>query len=244
MRDLIMSLLSNNFVEISMGRKTSNPIPINCGVPQGGPLSPILFNIATDFIYEEICDPQYSSNNGFNVDDNHDPLCLSGFADDNAVTSHSENAATRTIELIQTLYLKIGLQLNPDKSQLINIESGALVECNLQLSNGSEITSIKPDERIKYLGCSFNSKLIFDDTCIGTLNSNLDKLATSSLLKPDQKLNVINQYVFPTGISITGRTNYQDSKIRHRRPGYYDTAFSKSNHRSASTYYRLHVLLA
>lgn len=54
LHDLIMSLLSNNSVVISMGKETSNPIPINCRVPQGGPLSPILFNIAVDYFYKEI----------------------------------------------------------------------------------------------------------------------------------------------------------------------------------------------
>lgn len=198
LHDLIMSLLTNNSVEISMGREKSNPIPINCSVPQGGPLSPIIFNIAVDFIYEEICDSQYVSLNGYALNDNFDPLCLSGFADDNAVTARSENAAIRTIELVESLFLKIGLQMNPDKSQLINIKNGKLVDDNLKLSDGNVIASVKPDEKIKYLGCSFNSELIFDDSCIETLNVNLDKLASSPLLKPDQKLNVVNQYVFPT----------------------------------------------
>lgn len=53
---------------LKMGRETSKSIPINSGVPQGGPLLPILFNIAVDFIYEEICDLQYASNNGFKLD--------------------------------------------------------------------------------------------------------------------------------------------------------------------------------
>lgn len=73
-----------------------------------------------------------------------------------------------------------------------------MVTESLQLADGSEIVGVKPNERVKYLGCSFESELMFDNTCIGELNRNLNKLSTSPLLKPDQKLNVINQYVFPT----------------------------------------------
>ena len=198
LHDLIMSLLSDNFVEISIGRDTSNSIELKCGVPQGAPLSPILFNIAIDYLYEEICDPQYVKNNGYNLTEEYDPICLTGFADDQAVTSESKSSAIRTVELIKILFLKIGLEINPSKSQAIIISDGKLVEESLHLSDGSEIVGVKQDERIKYLGCSFNSELLFDNTCINNLNKNLHLLSTTPVLKPDQKLNIINQYIFPT----------------------------------------------
>lgn len=46
------------------------------------------------------------------------------------------------------------------------------------------------------MGCSFTSEIVFDPKCIETLKKNLAKLSSSPLLKPDQKLNVINQYIF------------------------------------------------
>lgn len=39
-----------------------DPIDIKCSVPQGGPLSPILFNLAIDFIYKELCEDQFANN--------------------------------------------------------------------------------------------------------------------------------------------------------------------------------------
>ena len=104
----------------------------------------------------------------------------------------------RTIDLVRNLLLKIGLKINPAKSQAIIIREGKLAEDSLRLSDGSEIVGVKANERIKYLGCSFNSELVFDNSCIGKFNDNLNKLSTSPLPKPDQKLNVINQYIFPT----------------------------------------------
>lgn len=113
LHDLIMNLLSNKKVVISLGKESSQPIEIKCGLPQGGPLSPILFNVAIDFIY----DTQYASNNGYKLSEDYDPLCLSGFADDQAVSSHSEKSACRTIDLVTSLFAKIAL--NASKSQAI-----------------------------------------------------------------------------------------------------------------------------
>lgn len=86
-----------------MGRENSKPISINCDVHEGAPLSPNIFNIA-----EEICDPQYRTD-GYLLDKNYDPLCLTGFADDSRVTAHSPTTAirVRTIELVQVLYQKL-----------------------------------------------------------------------------------------------------------------------------------------
>lgn len=142
--------------------------------------------------------------------------------------------------------MKIGLRLNPEKSQLINVKNGILAEDNLQLSDGSVIESVKSDEKIKYLGCSFNSELIFAHSFIETLNTNLDKLASSPLLKPDQKLNVINQYVFPTLVyqmQAAPIMKIQNTEVRHRRFGHYDSKNGRSDHWAAATNNRFHVLL-
>src|SRR5699024_10155506 len=45
---LIMSLLTTNSIRIDTGKDSSNPINIKRSVPQGGPLSPMLFNLAID----------------------------------------------------------------------------------------------------------------------------------------------------------------------------------------------------
>ena len=197
LHDLIMNLLTKNEVTIQTNEGKSKPISVQCGVPQGGPLSPILFNIAIDFIYKEICDSQFANTNGYQLSNQYDALCLTGFADDQAVTTYSKESTTRSIDLVQDLFRKIGLEINPKKSQSIIIVKGRLVEDKIILSDGSEILSIKADGKIKYLGCSFTSELIFDDSTVEKLNKNLNKLSTSPLLKPDQKLNIINQYIFP-----------------------------------------------
>ena len=62
-----------------------------------------------------------------------------------------------------------------------------------------DIQNISADDRVKYLGVSFNQKLIFNSTeILSKLQSNLDTLATTHLLQSQQKLNVINQFIGPT----------------------------------------------
>lgn len=80
---------------------------------------------------------------GYNLNDDYDPLCLSGFADDVAVTADTETSAIRTIDLLEILFLKIGLTVNPAKSKVINIRNGILTEQPIILSNGNEIESLR-----------------------------------------------------------------------------------------------------
>lgn len=167
-------------------------------MPQGGPLSAILFNIAINFIYKEICDPSYSNTHGYQIDTTLDSVILSGFADDQAVTTCNIDSATQTIDLIQMLFRKIGLHLNPDKSNGVYIKDGKLEKTSLKLLSGETIQLIDESQKIKYLGCKIDGEIIFDIDVIQTFSKNCEKLINSSLLKPDQKLNIINQYLFPT----------------------------------------------
>lgn len=199
MTKLICSLLSNNYTRIHANHNETDGIAIKCGVPQGGPLSPILFNIAIDYIYKEICDPEFANAYGYCLDSGLDAVCLSGFADDQAVTARSEEGAIRVIEAVEVLFGEIGLIVNPKKSLAINIKAGALAKKDLHLSNDERIHSINYNERIRYLGCSFEQRIVFDeDRVVKTFHEKLDKLTTSPNLKPYQKLNIINQYLFTT----------------------------------------------
>lgn len=195
---LITNLVTQNHVKIHNGNEASCNIAINCSVAQGAPLSPALFNIAINFIYEELCDPQYADQYGYKLSNNFDALSLLGFADDQAVVGKDMESAIRSTDAARILLSEIGLKINPKKSQAIFIEQGQLVKKTLTLSNGETIDTIDAEDRIRYLGCSFNSELVFDNSSIERLNSSLANLSSSPLLKPDQKLNILNQYVFPT----------------------------------------------
>ncbi|WP_131058311.1 hypothetical protein, partial [Clostridioides difficile] len=67
----------------------------------------------------------------------------------------------------------------------------------IEIGDGDQIDCIDESARIKYLGCSFNSELVFDISIIKTISDKQTNLTASPLLKTDQKLNIMNQYLMP-----------------------------------------------
>ena len=196
LHNLLINLLKQNTISIILGEKKSDPINVKRGVPQGGPLSPLLFNIAIDFIYREMCDGTFANIFGYKISENLDAVCLTGFADDQVITSPDLSSAMRAIELCQSLFNKIGLTINTNKSKTIRIKNGILHQEDINI-NGQIIKAIGPGEKIQYLGCNISEEIIFKKDVIIRFNNNLEKLTTSTLLKPNQKLSIINQYLFP-----------------------------------------------
>src|SRR5699024_7132460 len=94
-------------------------------------------------------------------------------------------------------FQEIGLEVNPRKSIAVNITKGRLTTSELVLSNRESIRCIDGEERIRYLGCSFNKELVFDDSIVDRLTVSINNLIKSPLLNPNQKLNILNEFIFP-----------------------------------------------
>ena len=192
-----MSLLTSNSIRLSVNGRSSEPIAIRRSVPQGGPMSPILYNLATDFIFRDVCEPDFANAHGYPLRPGMTAIALNGFADDKAATSTSTEGATRIVELVHNHLQKIGLGINPRKSVAIIIKDGRLVEGELMAIDGEPIRSIKKDERIRYLGCAYENELVFDSSVIAKLTNQMNNLIESPLLQKDQKVAVLNQYLLP-----------------------------------------------
>src|SRR5699024_764052 len=192
------SPLRDSFSRIQSGKdQRSAPIYFKCGVSQGCPLSPILFDLAVNFLYDNLCSPPFANQNGYPLANGFDRLCLTGFADDNAVTSLTVDGARRTVELTQSLLEQIGLCINPSKSAAIHIKEGKLAPGKLHFGPGITIKSIGAEERIRYLGCNFNDEIVFDKNIAVKFTKKINKLITSPLLNMQQKINILNQYLMP-----------------------------------------------
>ena len=200
LKSLILSLITNNSVKIDLNATTrTTEIPLHKGVAQGSPLSPLLFNMAIDFIFKELNDNENAQKFGYHLLDNVENISALGFADDIALISTNVQSAAHMIETANQCLQQIGLKLNSEKSKAIIIKNGKLQHIDILTLSGLTIKSIDKDEKIKYLGVTYNDEIILDKTSIiNNLNNSISKLVTTPFLKPDQKLNILNQYIWPS----------------------------------------------
>ncbi|KAL1455693.1 hypothetical protein WDU94_009770 [Cyamophila willieti] len=120
------------------------------------------------------------------------------FADDTAIIARDTTSAVSLVETVKTAFHQVGMSINPAKSVAINVVKGKLCSSHLILADSSVITSITEEEKIRYLGVNFANGIVFDKKNFLTeLEKDFRNLVTSALLRGDQKMNILNQYVFP-----------------------------------------------
>ena len=148
---LIRSYLENRKQYVSINGFDSLTKPINCGVPQGSTLGPLLF-----LIY--INDFRYSLQK---TECGH-------FADDTFTTFASKNI--KTIETVMNYELKLAsqwmklnkLSLNTDKTKLILFHSRYLTFNPIHLSIKLDKVKLFPVEHLKYLGMFLDNHLTWE----------------------------------------------------------------------------------
>ena len=198
LRNLILDLIEGNNIKVEVGLNKSRSIVLRKGVAQGSPLSPILFNMAIDDVMKEITEFEVTQAYGFDLSENVSKLLALAFADDIALIGKNLESTQVIINMVTRLLSDIGLQVNPKKCNIINIENGTLQRASLQLSSGDIITSIDHQGMIKYLAVTFTDGIMLDEVkLIRDFTRDLELLVTSTLLRADQKLNIINQFIWP-----------------------------------------------
>ncbi|KAJ4437595.1 hypothetical protein ANN_17740 [Periplaneta americana] len=147
--------------------------------------------------FYELSEPSVAEEFGYDLVSDLNNVVTLGFADDIALVAKSTIAASEIFTMTKRSLQQIGLSLNESKTQTIVIEKGKLSSTTLNLG-GSIVNSIDGDERIKYLGINFSDEIKFDIAkVINNLNNKIQALTSTYLLKPEQKLNVLNMYIWP-----------------------------------------------
>ncbi|KAI5731734.1 hypothetical protein M8J77_015183 [Diaphorina citri] len=196
-KKLVIDCQMGNESKFEIGLDKSTNIQIKRGLMQGAPLSPLLYNVATNHLIEEPTEQGLVSNYGVNVTDTLKMSALA-FADDICVLSNSISSAEALFNIIESRLGELGMSLNVNKTQVIVIKKGVL--CSDPISLGGVILHPASEERlVKYLGTFLREQVILDkQSTIQSLSAKIDKVAKSPYLKPDQKLQVLNTYIWPT----------------------------------------------
>ena len=118
-----------------------------------------------------------------------------------SVGKNTEAATILTNMTIERFH-EISLSPNSNKYVSIYIEHDHLDERPLSVNSYHNIHSLQKGEKI-YFGINFSDTILLHTGKIAQdLKHNLDLFIGSSLLKPEQKLSVINQFILPKLVCV------------------------------------------
>jgi hypothetical protein len=144
----IGSFLSGRTVRLSFEGAESEPRPLQAGVPQGSPLSPILFILYIASLYEMLS--------------KHRGLTVVGFADDTNLLTSSFDAAINVRQLeaayrtCERWAVTRGMEFAPQKSELIHFtRAHKPVKHPIRLADAA----VEPVEEARFLGVWLDRKL-------------------------------------------------------------------------------------
>lgn len=198
LQNLVISLATSNSTKIEVNKQTTDYITLRRGVAQGSLLSPTIFNLCQDFALKLISDIDVTKIHGYELSPTLDKLSALAFADDTVIIARNEESAIMLVETLQLAFNQVGMAINPKKSLIVNIKEGQLSSNNLVLSDKSSIRAITVNAQIKYLRVNYTDNIVFDrKKFITELEKDFRTLITSPLLRGDQQLNILEQYVFP-----------------------------------------------
>ena len=205
LQSMVIELVTANETQVESKNGKTSTIKMRCGVPQGAPTSPTIFNLAIDHILKEIADPDLEKEFGFKIDDEVGHINILAFADDIVVIAKNPKAADFLVNLVSQRLAEIGLKLNCAKSKSILLDGGRIVDIDqsqqMNMSILHEIPRLAENEVIRYLGVNLNSEIVLDRPgTIQSMESSLNKIVSSPFLYPQQKLVMVNYFVWPSMI--------------------------------------------
>lgn len=191
--DYLKQLYSSAKTSLELSNGDSVDIRIGRGVFQGDPLSPLIFNHIIDRALKKL-DEDYGYPCGT------DNVTCMAFADDINLVGDSVSGTQMNINNLVCELRKFGLEVSPSKCLSLSIMMDThrkirVLDTNEHFTiNGKSIKSITPSTKWKYLGVHFTGDKI--DSQLPDIRPKLDRVK-NSLLKPQQKLEIISKIILP-----------------------------------------------
>lgn len=215
----IMNMYKNSTTQIEYGGWVSDPINPTCGVKQGDPMSPVLFNLIIDEMIKY-------QDNDIGVCIGNMQVNIMAFADDLILIASTQRGLQHLIDQTTKYLYNTGLEMNASKCCSIAIKSLAkqklaFISDRTKFSiMGKAIPVLSRADQMTYLGVPFSPE--------GRLTSNVREMLQLKLLKmnraalkPQQRLWILTVAVIPslmyhltTGAIKVGLLKTLDKDIR------------------------------
>ncbi len=197
--NLVNNIYTNATTEVKTPAGSTSGIPMNAGVKQGCPLSPILFNLCIEIIIRAIAT---KGHNIGPVKHYNGEISVLAYADDLVLIAKNKHKLQLLLDAASVTANLIGLEFRPDKCASLCMTYGKGYKSNIQINTlqvqGKEIPALSEHEHYRYLGIPIgmirdvdNLESLVDDLC-----NDLERIS-SSLLAPWQKLDAIKTFVQP-----------------------------------------------
>ena len=162
-KEIIRNIYSNSKTAMAFDNNVTKFIPVERGVLQGDPCSPLIFNICFNLLMKTVNSKQFE-NHGYIWGPNTNLFERSWlqFADDTALIAHNVKSAQTLIDINVAWCNWTGMQLRIDKCQSFGMRKidGSYEQFLPNLSIGDEnISAVKLNESFKYLGKLFNANM-------------------------------------------------------------------------------------
>lgn len=191
----IMNIYAESTTRLCCGSWTSDTIKPTCGVKQGDPMSPIIFNMVFDRMLRKL-----PTDVGAKVGDLE--INAAAFADDLLLFASTPMGLQRLLDTSMGFLEKCGLQVNTTKCMTIALrnvphEKKTVVDRSAVFLRGDNILpSLKRSDEWQYLGVPFTPEGRAKVNVTQGLRVSLEKL-TKAPLKPQQRLYILRTVIQP-----------------------------------------------
>ena len=180
---------------------STRSIPIQAGVKQGCPLSPILFNLCIELILRRVKEAAANLKSG-QCDYCGTLICCLAYADDLVLIARSKKALQTLLDAASDAANIVRFQFRPDKCATLSLTStrqhATFVEQRDFTVQGNHIAALAQEQSYRYLGVPIGLIHNIDDlpNIVPQLVKNIE-LIGNSLLAAWEKLDAIRTFVQP-----------------------------------------------